>query len=102
VVRHVTVTLFVRFVQAAGEYFLGCSLGLGPLKACILSRSLPLLHRLGPCLGLHLLVGHGVGGRIECVMLTADVVHRAPGDGLGSMGTAAVFQLGQATVHKPA
>jgi hypothetical protein len=34
--------------------------------------------------------------------VTADVVHRAPGDGLGSMGTAAVFQLSQATVHKPA
>jgi hypothetical protein len=34
--------------------------------------------------------------------VTADVVHRAPGDGLGSMGTAAVFQLDLATVHKPA
>jgi hypothetical protein len=30
--------------------------------------------------------------------VTADVVHRAPEDGLGSMGTAAVFQLGLASV----
>jgi hypothetical protein len=34
--------------------------------------------------------------------VTADVVHRAPRDGLGSMGTAAVFQLDLAAVQKPA
>jgi hypothetical protein len=56
------------FVRRRRRIFPRRSLGLGPLKACILSRSRPLLHRLGPWLALHLLVGHGVGGRIECVM----------------------------------